>query len=228
MQGVILAAGRGTRMGELSRAKPKPLLDVAGKTLLEHHFDALEGVADEIIIVIGYLGDQIKMCFGNHYQGIKLLYVEQKELNGTAGALWQARPLLHNSFLVMYADNIYFKEDVIAVSCNPWSVAGVEVDSLGGAARMIVNDSDRVMDILEVGERDESPGFLNTGLYCLDMRVFDCKLVPKSRGSKEFGLPQTLMKAAVPLLLVRTKFWIEITSPGDLETAAKLLKKRHN
>ena len=214
-------------MGNLTEHKPKPLLEVAGKTLIEHQLDALEDTADEIVIVVGYLGGQIRKHLDGAYDSKKILYVEQNELNGTAGALWSAMPLLRDSFLVMHADNIYSKEDIAAVSCAPWSVAGVEVDSLGGAAKIVVDGSDRVMNILEVGDHDKSPGFLNTGLYCLDTRVFDYELVPKSPGSSEFGLPQTLVKADVPLLLVRATFWIEITTPEDLEKAAKILKKQH-
>jgi NDP-sugar pyrophosphorylase family protein len=227
MQAVILAAGRGTRMRELTLNVPKPLLTVRGKTLLDYQFDVLPDGVDEVIIVIGYRGEQISEKYGGWHHGKHVTYVEQKKLDGTGGALWLCRSHLKNSFLVTTADNIFEKADVEKASCMPWSVVGLEVDDLGGAAKMVVDTSDRVMDILEVGHHDKSPGFLNTGLYCLDMRIFEHPLVQKAPGSEEYGLPQTMVNAKdVPLYLVKASFWIEITTPEDLENAAQILEKR--
>ena len=59
MKAVILAAGKGTRMGDLSLETPKPMLKVLGKTLLEHKLDSLPDVIDEVVITVGYLKDRI-------------------------------------------------------------------------------------------------------------------------------------------------------------------------
>src|SRR5215212_8859235 len=109
MQAVILAAGRGTRMVELTTEVPKPMLEVSGKTLLEYKFDALPEEVAEVIIIVGYLGSVIQRRFGGEYKGKKLFYVEQEELNGTAGALWHAKDILKDRFIVMMGDDIYTK-----------------------------------------------------------------------------------------------------------------------
>lgn len=223
MQAVILAAGRGVRMRELTEDTPKALLPIAGKTLLEYKFDVLPESVDEVVVIVGYLGSRIQQAFGPGWRGRKLLYVEQEELNGTAGALWAAKDILRDTFIVLHADNIYAPQDVLTVSCTPWSVAGIEVDSLERQAKMIVDASDRVMDILEVGAHDDSPGFYNTGLYCLDTRIFNYRPVPKSPGSPELGLPQTIIATGLPLYLVRATFWLEITEADDIEKAEKIL-----
>ena len=75
MQVVILAAGRGTRMGGLTERVPKSLLEVAGKTLLEHKFDILPDDVDEIIIVVGYLGDKIREWYGDGYHSKRIQYL---------------------------------------------------------------------------------------------------------------------------------------------------------
>jgi NDP-sugar pyrophosphorylase family protein len=77
MQCVILAAGKGTRLRPLTDDIPKPLVLVAGKSLLEHIVAALPSAVDELIIVHGYLGEQIKAHCGEFYFGRKVTYVEQ-------------------------------------------------------------------------------------------------------------------------------------------------------
>jgi bifunctional UDP-N-acetylglucosamine pyrophosphorylase/glucosamine-1-phosphate N-acetyltransferase len=95
MQAVILAAGRGTRMGKLTEHSHKTMLQVAGKTLLEHKFDVLPDDVAEIILVVGYLGETIRARFGDSYYGRKLTYVAQENIvGGTMNALLQAQSIL--------------------------------------------------------------------------------------------------------------------------------------
>lgn len=228
MQAVILAAGKGTRMGALTAETPKVMLKVAGKTLLEHKFDALPESVDEIILVVGYLGHTIQAAFGGEYNGKKVLYVEQETLDGTGGALWRVRPILHDRFLVMYGDDIYARADIRAMSaCAEWSVAGLKMNSLGSAAKIIIDDVGTIRNIVEREEHDGGEGYVNTGLYTFDTRVFDFPLLPKSAGSDEYGLPQTVLAASlegkIPFKLVEATQWMQITAPEDLEKAEAML-----
>lgn len=227
MQAVILAAGRGIRMKSLAEATPKALLAIAGKTLLEHKLDALPPEVDEIVLVVGYMGSAIQRHLGGLYKEKRIFYVEQERQNGTAGALWCARSVLKDSFLVMNADDIYAKEDIVrAIEAKPWAVLGLKVTSLGSAAKIITNKRGRVTGILESAERPNGAGFLNTGLYHLDTRVFKYAMIPKAPESPEFGLPQTLVKADLPLTLIPATFWLQITAPEDLKKAEEILKNR--
>src|SRR5437773_1914053 len=101
MQAVILCSGHGTRMGELTKDTPKPLLKIKGKTLLEYKLERLPEVVDEIILNIGYLGGKIKAEIGPNFNGKKVTYVEDKFIQGTAKALWQAKDILRGRFLVI-------------------------------------------------------------------------------------------------------------------------------
>ncbi len=87
MQAIILAAGEGKRLRPLTLDKPKPLIEINGKSLLEHNMDKLIGLVNEIILVIGYKGEKVKEKFGNNYRGIKIKYIKQKKLLGTGKAL---------------------------------------------------------------------------------------------------------------------------------------------
>lgn len=112
MQAVILAAGVGIRMRPLTETVPKPLLKVAGKPLIEYTLAALPNEIDEVIIVIGYLGEQIIKHFGESFDGKKIRYVKQKNLEGTARALFEAREFITDRFLVLMSDDIYSKNDI--------------------------------------------------------------------------------------------------------------------
>ena len=226
MQAVILAAGQGTRMGNLTKTLPKPLLEISGKTLLEHKFDLLGSDVDEVVLVVGYLGNMIRNRFGENYKGKKITYIEQGPIHGTAGALWGARELLRDKFIVMMSDDLYAKEDVErACKSNVWMMFAMELPQPRGGK--IIASGNKITDIIENDEHD-SPGLVSTNLFSLDVRLFEHEMVPKSKGSEEYGLPQTVLAASrasdIPLELAETGAWIQITSPEDLKKAEETLK----
>src|SRR5262245_18769194 len=110
MQCVILAAGKGTRLRPLTENTPKPLVKVAGKTLLDHIVESIPSSVDELIIVTGYLGHMIQEHCGQEFHGRKVKYVTQEEQNGTAKALWLCKDLIKGRFLFLFADDIHGKE----------------------------------------------------------------------------------------------------------------------
>ena len=230
MQAVILAAGHGTRMEELTHSVPKPMLDVAGKPLLEYKLDVLPEDIDEVVIIIGYLGNIIRGYFGSRYNDRRIVYVEQKEMNGTAGALWVAQPLLHDRFLVMMGDDIYSREDIEACIApgNVWRLAVQQSAEMHRAGDVQLDADANIAAIIE-GDKRTEPGLASTNMFLLDMRLFSCPLVPKQQGSLEWGLPQTVVAGAKQLGIVFepvfTDKWIQITSPKDLAHAAEMLKK---
>lgn len=225
MQAVILAAGRGSRMGKLTEERPKPMLEVNGKTLLEHKFDVLPDDVDEIIIVVGYLANTIKEKFGDNYKGKKVTYVTQENIvGGTADALWQAKDLLHGSFVVMMGDDLYSQEDIQALRAHEWALLVQRVADTGVGGK-IITENGNIVDIIEGNSGGE--GAVSTNLFVLDPRIFEYPQVPKSKNSKELGLPQTVLAASktsgIPFVMVEATQWIQITNPDDLERAAKEL-----
>lgn len=229
MQAVILAAGRGIRMGDLTKKTPKPLLEVAGKTLLEHKFDILPDEVDEIILVVGYLADKIRNRFGMEYRGKSIIYVDQENpTGGTADALWHARPYLQRKFLVMYGDDLYAADDMRrCLEFSDWVLVAQKRDLLQSTAKIVTDENGTVTNIIEADSHGGGPGLANTGLYLLDMRIFNYSPV-KLRGREETGLPQTMLQAIhdIPLHVFETKYFIAITTPEDLKNAERELSKR--
>jgi N-acetyl-alpha-D-muramate 1-phosphate uridylyltransferase len=109
MQCVILAGGRGTRLGPLTDRRPKALVDVAGRPFLEYQLELVQrsGV-NEIVLCVGYLGSQVAETIGDGSRlGLSVQYsFDGAEPLGTAGALRNALPLLRESFLVTYGDTL--------------------------------------------------------------------------------------------------------------------------
>lgn len=225
MQAVILAAGRGTRMGKLTETLPKPMLEVNGKTLLEHKFDALPESVHEIILIVGYLKDVIIEKFGDSYQGKKLIYREQENIvGGTMDALLQAKEHLTEKFLILMGDDIYSEADIRAVLAHEWALLVQRVPDTAVGGRIVSDVEGHVIDIIE-GAPGE--GAVSTNMYVLDPRIFKHPAVPKASNSTELGLPQTVLAASkasgIPLNIVEATRWIQITNPEDIEKAEKLL-----
>lgn len=230
MQAVILAAGRGERMGSLTELTPKPMLRVAGKNLLEHKLDVLPNNIDEVVIIVGYLGTEIQKYFGGEYEGKRILYVVQEKSAGTADALWQAKDLLHDQFLVLNGDDLYAQEDLIRcmVHQDGWYLLVQDApDSYSGG--IVETGEGSIISNITEGSHDHDGGKACMNVYLLDTRVFAAPLVPKAPGSTEYGLPQTVLAAAqqmrIPFRTEKADFWIQITSPDDLARAEEILSK---
>ena len=219
MQIVILAAGKGTRMGELTKNTPKPLLTYKGQTLLENKFNNLPEDTTEIILVINYLGHKIKEKFGSSFNNIPIKYIEQPNMNGTADALWQCRDVLSGPFMVLMADDLYSKTDLdklAKTNPNDWAVL-VYPDKPGTkAGKMITDSQGRLIEIYNDLDGTTKHNLLYTGACVLTPEVFTKEMVKTIGG--EYGLPQTFVQFAKEknIWVLETKNWIRITKPEDL------------
>jgi glucose-1-phosphate thymidylyltransferase len=107
MKVIIPLAGFGTRLRPHTYTKPKPLISVAGKAVLGHILDKLVGLdIEEVIFIIGYLGDQIRDYVTANYD-FPSRYIEQKELKGQAHALYLVREHVSGPVLIIFVDTIF-------------------------------------------------------------------------------------------------------------------------
>lgn len=222
MQAIILAAGLGTRMGELTRQTPKPLLKVREETILQHNLAAMPDAIDEVIIVVGYLKEQIAQAIGSRFGSRKVAYVHQAELKGTAHALSLCKDALHGRFLVLMGDDLYSKGDLALLIKEPLAILVWEMkndERMGERQALVsVNAQGGVIHILE--RQPAAKGALvNAGAYVLDMRLFDYPLVAAGIPAGEFGLPQTflqMIKNGALMSVVKAIEWRKISAPEDL------------
>lgn len=121
----ILAGGAGTRLGALVDETPKPLLEVAGEPFLVHQLRLLAAHgASEVVLCVGYLGDQIERTIGPERFGVRIAYsYDGLAPAGTLGAIRRAQSLLGERFLVLYGDT-YLRIDY-AAAARAWLASGL-------------------------------------------------------------------------------------------------------
>lgn len=224
MQIVILAAGRGTRMNELTAEVPKPMLEIKGKPILAYKIEALPEEIDEVIFVVGYLGNQIQKYFGESYTGKKISYVVQEELNGTGGAVHLVKDLIKNDFLVMMGDDLYSKDDVSRLIEHELAVLGLEVEDPRKFGVIYLNEEGNLEKIVEKPDID-GPALVLVGLYKLNKRFFDYPMTLSERGEYEIIQPITLMSKDFPIKVEKATSWFPIGNPEDLKKAEGIIDK---
>jgi UDP-N-acetylglucosamine diphosphorylase / glucose-1-phosphate thymidylyltransferase / UDP-N-acetylgalactosamine diphosphorylase / glucosamine-1-phosphate N-acetyltransferase / galactosamine-1-phosphate N-acetyltransferase len=218
MQVIILAAGKGTRMGDLAKETPKPMLSFAGKNLIQHKLDALPKEVKGVIIIVGHLKNAITEHFGNSYNGLPISYVEQRELRGTAHALWQAKDLIKGKFLSLMGDDLYSREDLEALARHDHAVLASKTGIKRSGGKIFLNPDGTIRDIIEDRGGSLASPLVSTGAFVLTDAIFSYPLV-QVPGRSEYGLPQTILQITDKhkIHLVEATGWKQITSPEDLK-----------
>ncbi len=236
---VLLAAGRGTRLGALTAHTPKPMLVVAGKPLIAHIVEALgAGGLEEIAIVTGYLAERVEewcSAFNRAHDDTKLTPIRQPQLNGTAGALLAARDFVQHeqAFLFGWGDILmdreFYARFVSAARALDYDLllsVNRMRDPWRGAAVYLKNDM-RVERIVEKPPQGTSTtNWNNAGLFAATPRLLEyaAMLTPSARGETE--LPQAFDAIIADGAMVRAVevrgFWSDVGTPEDLARARKL------
>jgi len=173
-QAVILAAGEGQRLRPLTVLKPKVMIPIADKPILQYVVEALavNGVR-HIIMVVGYRKEQVQDYFGSGEKlGVEIDYIVQKQQLGTAHALMHAKDAVADRFLVLPGDNI-IKSDTIAplVEAKP-SIILVKKQENVSKYGVVTARKGTVEEIVEKPQEATS-NLVNTGIYSLDRGMFE-------------------------------------------------------
>jgi UDP-N-acetylglucosamine diphosphorylase / glucose-1-phosphate thymidylyltransferase / UDP-N-acetylgalactosamine diphosphorylase / glucosamine-1-phosphate N-acetyltransferase / galactosamine-1-phosphate N-acetyltransferase len=228
MKAVILAAGKSTRTYPLTVTKPKPLLKVAGKTLLEYNLDQLNGLVDEVILVVNYKKEMIKEYFGEKYQDLKLSYVEQPDALGTGNAVLQVKDIIKERFVLLMGDDLYYKEDIKKCLEYDYCVLAQEVNNPEnfGVLELI---GTKVKNIVEKPQKYFS-NLANCALYVLDEKIFP--LIENLKKSKrgEYEITDSIKELAKKedINYVKAKQWTSIGYPEDLFKFKELIGIKGN
>lgn len=219
MKAVLMAAGKSTRTYPLTLTRPKPLLKVANKQILEHQLDALQGIVDTVVVIVGYRKEMIKEAFGDHYSGLRIEYVEQEEQLGTGHAILQCAGRINEPFLAMNGDDLYDPKDLRALAKADHDAGLVkEVDDPRLYGIYKVASDGRVVRLVEKPEELFSK-LANVGAYKFSPDVFDVlgSIKPSPRGEIEITSAVQRLAEKGDFRVVRAQgYWLPIGYPWHL------------
>lgn len=177
MKAVILAAGEGSRLKPFTATRPKVMIPVGNKPILEYVVNALQesGIID-IIMIVGYKREKIMDYFQDgHKWGVDITYVEQFQQLGTAHALKQASHIIKDHFLVINGDTIIDSsaiKEVIKASTGDAAMLTVTVDKAHKYG-VVKTQNNLVKGILEKPSNESVGNTVNAGVYSFSPNIFE-------------------------------------------------------
>lgn len=230
MKAIILCAGKSTRLYPLTLTRPKPLIKIANKTLLEHNLEQLEGLVDEAIIVVGYKKEMIIAKFGNKFGKIKLTYVEQFEQLGTGHAVMCAKKFIKDNerFLIVPGDDLFSKIDIKTCLKHDYAVLCKEVNDAEKWGIIVADKNKIIIDIEEKPKKPKS-NLANTALWVMDKKIIEIMEKQKKsiRGELEItsALKEFIKTNKVTTISV-SDYWLPIGYPWHIIEANEYFLKK--
>jgi len=239
MKAVVLAAGEGQRLRPLTYTRPKHMIQVAGKPLLEHLLAALkEAGLTDIVMVVNYKAERIREYFGDGRNfGLKIEYAHQKEMRGTANAFGLAENHVKGDFVAVYGD-LLVTSDAIKAGLKlhkkerpavTMTILRVERPEEYGVIKV---DGKRVTQIVEKPSVEVAAGNpINAGIYVFSPEIFETikRTKDSPRGEQEVTDSVRMLIEAdrkVVAAEISGKEWRDVGRPWDLlEANAHVLTK---
>ncbi len=230
-QGVILAAGHGSRMGPFGEMLPKPIVPICNKPLLAYQLDHMRAVGiEEVFIVIGHLGHRITQVIGDGAQfGLKIRYVEQQRRLGIAHAVGQLEPYVDRPFLLILGDIFFVVPNLGRIlrereQNGAAAVLAVKEETDPEAVKrnfsVLLGEDGTVRRVIE--KPIQAPNLLKgCGIYLFELPIFDAiRRTPRTAMRDEYELTdsiQILIDYDYPVRVAPVVEWdVNITYIGDL------------
>ncbi len=231
MDGLVFAAGEGTRLRPLTADRPKPLLDVGGRSILERGLETLVDLgADRLIVVVGYRGDQVIDHVGDAFEGVPVVYARQEERLGMAHALLAAEEHVEGDLVTMDGDCLIDADLSSLVERHHESgvdgtllVNRVSRETARSKAICDVDDDGRLREIVNKPEGPPEPALVAAGAQTSTPALLAaCREIEQSpRGEYELAAAiQRLVDRGRTITCVEAEGWhVNVNTAEDLETA---------
>ncbi len=212
-------------MRPLTYTKPKVMLPVANKPILQHVVESLAKAGiDEVVLVVGYREETVRRFFGDEFSGVRIRYVSQRKQLGTAHALLSAEHLLNDRFMMLNGDAIVFQDDLKNLVNEENAIAVCEVQNPRDFGVVELEDG-IVRRIIEKPEKPPS-NLINAGIYVFTREIVDyLKKTPLSvRGEYEITDSITMaIEGSMDFKAVKIERWIDIGYPWDMLKANEII-----
>jgi|GEM_PF-142058 len=241
MKALILAGGRGKRLSEFTKDKNKSMISLFEKPVIEYNLEhAVEAEVNEIIILIGYKGEEVKRYFGKEYKGIPIKYAVQREQRGLVHAIECAKKEIGNSdFFLMLADEIMpkarikqmvekFKKEELFALCGV--VYEEDKGSIGKTYSAMTNEKGRVFRLIEKPKVTINR-IKGTGHCILKNEILDYierTPINANRGEKELvDLIQVAIDDGKKVYIypISREGYVNINTKEDYELSKELIRK---
>jgi dTDP-glucose pyrophosphorylase len=236
MKALVLAGGRGRRLEGHSAECNKCMLEFAGRPLIEHSLDnAVRLVPEEIVIVVGYLAEQVINHFGTSYRGVRVRYAIQREQKGLVHAIETAAPFIGTSdFMLFLADEILLEPNHAAMldrynRDDVFALCGVtfprDRDAVTNTYAVLEDQEGRILRLIEKPRRalNDCQG---TGNILFHNRILEyLQRTPINQGRNERELPDLIQCAIDDGHIVRSFTiggrYININTPDHVAEAER-------
>ncbi|MFO7678275.1 MAG: sugar phosphate nucleotidyltransferase [Thermoplasmatota archaeon] len=217
MKCVILAAGEGKRMHPLTYTRPKVMLEISGKPILEWNLlSAIAAGLSDFIIVVGYKAEMVRAYFGDGKKwNVSITYVNQGKALGTAHAIGIVEPFVDNC-IVLCGDTIFGSADIKHVIKSQKSLGTVEVDHPQNYGIVEIRDN----KIIKIYEKMKEPftNIINAGIYHFNKEIFESIKQTKQsvRGEYEITDSINLFCKHNQMHTVALQEWRDVVYPWHL------------
>ncbi len=221
-QAVILAAGEGKRLRPFTVNKPKAMLSIAGKPILQYVVESLaESGIRNIVLVVGYRREQIFDYMGSGKKfGVSITYVTQGKQLGTAHALARAREAVEAEFLVLSGDKL-IETDTLSrfITVKPEAMLVKKVENPFRSEVVTIDDEGAVTEATRRERRASVPGRepgiyrVNTGIYAFTRAIFDHT---EGQPSIPDALNELLAQGKVVAAPETDGTWLDVVYPWDI------------
>jgi bifunctional UDP-N-acetylglucosamine pyrophosphorylase/glucosamine-1-phosphate N-acetyltransferase len=224
MKAVVLAAGLGKRLASITSDRPKVLVRIGDKSLIEHNLAKLRNLGiTRIAVVVGYKGEMVREVVGD-----AVTYYEQKERLGTAHAFTQAREFVDEPFFLGVNGDMFFTDPLTNfTSLKPPAIAVYHVEDSSRYGRFEIQRG-RVVSIKEKSAEARS-GFINAGVYLFPKEVFQYIEKTPLSPRKEYEVTDTIQMMIDEGWEFKAYelqgFWKDIAYPSDIEAAQKIVSQ---
>jgi mannose-1-phosphate guanylyltransferase len=231
MEAVILAGGFGTRLRPLTLTRPKPLLPILGRAMIDHVVLSMPEEVDRVVLAVNYMADAIRDHLRRTDLGVEVAVVEEDEPLGTGGAFRNALGEVRSDTFIGLNGDIVSSLDYSGLLGEQRARGGIgtialwEVDDPSRYGVVELDDGDRILDFVEKPAPGEAPSdLINAGAYALLTEILD--LV-------EPGVPTSIEREVFPRVLDRglyghrfSGFWVDAGTPeAYLEAHRELLDR---